>query len=230
MKKITRSLLFLIIMLLLAACSVASAQNGGQITPTPTEDCGCSLADILTTPTGGIAAAGPAGPVADTATPAPLESYQGQWETYSNAEYGFSFEYPAAYDGSDFGFCAARANDTAPEGSLFALSLGSRTSLVLSDAGGQDLQAVVDAYRGDPTHQADQFDAATERTVGGVDALVLPYRSGGTNRYAEAVFFIKGSTLYRVDTGTPSACDVPAINLRELDAYSHLLDSFAFAQ
>jgi hypothetical protein len=225
MKRITGSIVFLLIITLLAGCSVPLAQGGAQPTVTPT-DCGCSIEDILT-PTGGIDAPAPAGPAAPTVAP---ETLKDQWKTYTDAAHGFSFEFPAVYESPEFAFCAAREASAPPEDSLFALSLGSRTSLVLVDAAGKDLPAVVDAYRSDPAHQDYQFDAPVERTVGGSPALVLPYRSGGTSRYAEAVFFIHAGTLYRVDTGTPSACDVPALNLKELDAYSRLLYTFQFTQ
>ena len=229
MKFLARYLLVLILAALVTACTPAAAQNGAEPTVTPT-DCGCDVSDLLATPTGGIAAPGPIGPPAGTDVPDDLASFIGQWKTYTDVEHGFSFEYPAVYESPDFAFCAARENETPPEGSQFGLSLGSRTNLILLDAAGQDLQALAEAYRSDPAHQDYQFDAPIERTVGGSPALVLPYRSAGTNRYAEVALFINEGTLYQVDTGAPSACDVPGIDLQELEAYSHMLDTFLFSQ
>jgi len=230
MKMISRFFLLLIAVALLAACTSVSAQNSPQLTATPTEDCDCTLEDILATPTGGITAPGPVGPVASTPVPGAIARYTGQWKTYTDVEHGFAFDYPAVYESPDYAFCAVRASETLPEGSSFALSLGSRTSLTLQDAAGQELQAVVGAFRSDPAYQAYQFEEARERTVGGSPALVLPYRGSEADPSAEVVFFINEGTLYRVDTGTSTACDVPATKLQEADAYHRLLDSFLFAQ
>lgn len=229
MKFFFRYLPIVLLAALLTACAPTAVQNAVQPTVTPT-DCGCDVSDLLATPTGGLAAPGPVGPPAGTDVPDELAAYIGQWKTYADQEHGFSFEYPAVYESPDFAFCAARANEAPPEGSQFALSLGSRTNLTLREAADQDLQAVVKAFQDDPAHQGYQYDAPIERTVGGSPALVLPYRSGGTNRYAEAVFFISEGTLYQIDTGTPSACDVAAIDLQELEAYGHMLDTFLFAK
>lgn len=230
MKTFSRFFLFLIVAALLAACASASAQNSPQPTATPTEDCDCSLEDILATPTGGIAAPGPVGPAVSTPVPGAIAKYTGQWKTYTDVEHGFAFEYPAVYESPDYAFCAARVSETLPVGSSFALSLGSRTSLTLQDAAGQDLQSAVEAFRGDPAYQGYQFGEARQRTVGGSPALVLPYRGSDADLYAEVVFFINEGILYRVDTGTSTECDVPAVNLQETDVYNRLLDTFLFAQ
>lgn len=221
-----KRILLLPIVLLLSACNVIPSLAG--VKPTPT-DCGCSVkGPSVATPTGGLALSGPAAPGENTtATPAGLDAFRDQWKSYSNPTYGFSFDYPAVYESPNFGFCKVRDQKALPQGALYALDLGSRIQITLVKTD-QALPAVVDAFRQDPLHQDFQFDAPKDRTVGGAPAVVLPYRSGGTNRYAETALFVKDNILYRIDVGTPSACDVPEINLKELDAYSRVLDSFKF--
>lgn len=222
-------LLFLLLplLLVLAGCNVVQPLLQSGPTPTPTE-CGCSAEGPLkATPTGDLfSPAGPAQPGDGTPAPA-LETYRDRWDTYASKDFGFSFEYPAAYTSADFGFCAVREDNFPPKGGLFALGLGSRTALSLFPTSG-DASAAAEAFRTDPESKEFTFDAPQQRTVGGVPAVVLPYRSGGTGRYGEVVFWVKDGTLYRLDTGVPSACDIPALNLRELDAYSRLLESLQF--
>ncbi|HEX9017805.1 MAG TPA: hypothetical protein VF806_01375 [Anaerolineaceae bacterium] len=210
---------------LLAGCNGIAPLVGPK--PTPTE-CGCTLKTTpFATPTGGLALSGPAAPSAITPVPANIEVYRDRWVMYANSAFGFSFEYPAAYTSQEYGFCAAREPANPQPGALFSLSLGSRTGLTLTKTG-QSLQAAVDAFRADPVNAGAQFEAQKTREVGGVPAITLGYHSGGTNRYSDAAFFIKDSTLYRLETGTPSACDIAALNLGEKDAYTHALDSFQF--
>lgn len=219
----------------LAACSSLAGAQAVQPTATldpavtPT-DCGCSAEGPNQPKPTSALGGGPAGPAAPgdaTLTPAGNTDVAGRWETYTNPEPAFTFEYPAAYATQKYGFCAARPNANPPAGTQFGLSLGSRTEISISPAPA-DLDAALAAFRADPSHKDYQFDAPADRTVGGVPARVLPYRSGGTNRYGESTFFIKDGLLYRIDTGTPSACDVPDLNLTEMQAYAHLLDSFQF--
>jgi hypothetical protein len=230
-----RASLVFFLLIFLAACSMLPApqikETPTRSGPTPTA-CVCSEPGVAT-PTGGLKAAGPALSNAEEATPAPAGAGttqgKGDWVTYANPTYGFSFEYPEAYTSKDYGFCSVRDSSTPPQGAIFTLALGSRTNLTLSQAN-QTLQEAVAAFKADPSRKDYQFEAPKERSIGGILAIVLSNRSGGTNRFSEAVLFMKNSILYRVDTGTPSACDVPALNLRELDAYSHLLDTFQFTK
>jgi hypothetical protein len=229
-----RQPVMLLLLSFLTACSMVPSRT--STTPAVNEpiatDCGCSATGPgAATPTGGLAPAGPAAPSDQSspgpATPASLDSYRDRWTTYTNPTFGFSFEYPAVYDSTDFGFCVARAGIRAPQGADFQLALGSRTTLTLYKTS-QSLPEVVTTFQTDPSSKDFQFESPKQSSVGGTPALVVPYHSGGANRYAEAVFFVQDGMLYRVDTGNPSACDVPALNLRELDAYSHMLDTFQF--
>lgn len=203
---------------------------GPKATPT---DCGCSVEGTpFATPTGGFSAqAGPAAPggAAAPATPLPLESLRDRWQTYTSDAYHFSFEYPLAYTSPEFAFCDVRAggpaSQGAPQGAEFTLSLGSRTVLSVTKTSGSLDAAAAALKAGLPDAQ---FDQPKTLSVGGVPAVTLPYHSGGTNRYGEATLFVKDGLLYRIDEGVPSACDISAIGLRELDAYTRMLESFRF--
>ncbi len=223
------------LLLLLAACTAilppspaAPVPATTQPGPTPT-DCGCTV-NGKANPTGGLNLAGPAGPSADTPTPAPLSSYRDRWETYTNTIYGFSFQYPAVYTSPSYGYCTVREQKNKPADALLVVDLGSRTTLTLTKDAGSDLPALVSAYEKDPAQKDTTFDQPKQRTVGGVPAVTLASHSGGTNRYSEATLFLKDGTLYTLQTGTPSACDVAAIGLKELDANTHVMDSFTFAK
>lgn len=223
--------LFLVALSLLAGCKgigTPAAAAGQAVRPTPTAtECGCTLkVTPFATQPGGLVPSGPQAPSAggtgQTPSAGALAGYQGGWKTFTSGEGGFSFEYPVVYDSPAFNFCAAR-----PGQPPAAAALGARTTVTLA-ATQLDLPAAVAAYKADPAHQAFQFEPPVERTVGGGPAVTLPYRSGGTGRYAEVTLFIKAGTLYRVDTSGPSACDVPAQGLTELSAYAHALDTFTF--
>lgn len=231
MKRKLSLLLIVVFAAILAACAPGTGFSlpiaiPGFPSPTPTE-CGCKVkGTVIATPTGGIGLSGPAGPSNSNATPAPSDS---QWTTYTNAKYGFSFEVPAAYNEGKYQFCAARAGQV-PEGSTekAVINLGSRTVISLYPANGKSVQDLVDAFKADPANKDATFDQPRGRTIAGSPALTLPYHSGGTNRYGESTFFIHGDTLYRVDAGSPSACDIDSLSLREIDAYAHLLQTFKF--
>lgn len=233
MKHILSPLLIVVLAAILAACAPGAGFSlpiaiPGMVSPTPTE-CGCTVkGTVIATPTGGLSAAGPAGPSAKKTTPAP-GSQQSQWTAYTNAQYGFSFEVPTAYNEGKYQFCAARdAQPPAGSPAKAVINLGSRTVITLLPASGQTAQTAVDAFKADPAHKDYQFDPASQTTVGGEAALTLPYHSGGTNRYRESTFFVHGDTVYRVDVGSPSACDIEALSLREIDAYRHLLETWKF--
>ena len=217
----------------LAGCGRVSAPqvNLAAAGPTPTgTECGCTL-KVTPFPTqpGGLVQAGPQvpavqNPTAPTVDPTAeaLAAYKDQWKTFTSAAGGYSFDYPAVYDSPAYRMCVAREGQ-----SPAAAALGERTTITLA-ATRQDLAAAVAAFKSDPGHQAYRFEPPVERTVGGAAAVTLPYRSGSAGRYAEATFFIQGGTLYRVDSNTPSSCDVPALGLTELSAYAHALDTFRF--
>jgi hypothetical protein len=237
-------------LLFLSACSSlagdVSAHPAAEATPT---ECGCSAEgpraktpgalppSAATVPAGPDAAEETAavdGPAAAERTPAAedLQALRGKWQAYQAALPGspareVSFDFPAAYTGSAFGFCAPRAA-ALPEDSaqavLLRVAIGSRTSLTIQPAPA-DLTAAADALRAEPARSEDTFEAAQETSAAGVPALKLPYRSGGAGRYSEVTLFIKDGLLYRVESGGPSACDIPALDLPELAASQRLLES-----
>src|SRR5512133_3913223 len=210
--------LILLVLLLLTACNLPvfnGTPTSSSAQPTPTE-CGCEVQN-KPTPTGGIGLPAPVGPLnaspSGTTSGADVSTYRDQWTPYTNDAFGFTFETPAAYTSQPLAFCAVRENANLPEGALLSLGLGSRTQLTLSKTA-QSLPAAVDAWKA--AHADFRFEPASQRSVGGVAAIIQPYRSGGTNRYAEVAFFLKDGVLYQVENaGSPSACDVPAIDLTE---------------
>jgi hypothetical protein len=226
----------LLALLVLAACAPLSLNGpfsaGAQPEATPTE-CGCSAEGPRAKTPGAVAptvalpavGATPAGPAAVE----DMQAYRGQWQAYTVTLPGdprreVSFEFPAAYSGTAFGFCAPREAAATAADALLRVDLGSRTTLAVSAASG-GLNAAADALRAEPARSADTFDAPQELTIAGAPALKLPYRMGGAGRYGEVTLFEKDGLLFRVEAGVPSACDVPAIDLRELDAYQRLLES-----
>lgn len=222
------------IFLILSACSGTVDLPGQvQLTPVPT-DCGCSAegpGKLTLEPSGELDS--PAGPglsggggEGDTES---LEEFRDRWTTFTSDEVPFTFDYPAAYDSPAYKFCTARIDDFPPEGADFALNLGSRTTITAAPVDvGTTLAAAADLFRTDARFEGVTFDPPQERTVAGLPALALPYRSDGTGRYAEAVIFLRDGVLYTVESGSPSACDIPELNLTEMNAFSQLLESFEF--
>lgn len=235
MEKKSFLLLLFAALLALAGCGPAAVQSAAGPAPTPT-DCGCSVeGPNRAAPTAGFGS--PAGPALSGegagggSGGGEGSAGAGQWQTFTSAAGGFSFEYPAAYATPPYSACAARTNPDLPAGASALILLGSRTGLTVAPAPAS-LDAALAAFRADLARTDFRFDAARERVVAGLPARTLSYHSGGTNRYGESTFFIKDGLLYRVDTvgdppeGGPSACDLPDLNLTELDAYEHMLESF----
>jgi len=232
MKRLTVLILALLAALLAACGDSVPIVGVFGATSSPTE-CNCDLVDPsgtpVSTPEGGFSISAPAGPGADvTSTPAPVESFRDRWTTYANPAYGFSFDYPAVYDSRQYRYCAPRAQQSLPEPAVFVLDIGSQTRLTLSQPGSLSLEEAVEAFQADPSRAGYQFDPPAEREVGGETGVSLSYRAGEAKRYGESTFFLKDGLLYRVDTGAPSACDVPELELTEVNAAEHILDTFSF--
>lgn len=219
------------VLLLLTSCLAGPVRAGqSEATPVPT-DCGCSLegpGKLTLEPSDGLA--NPAGPPLNAGTPDAnvLESFRDRWLTYDDPQVGFSFEYPAAFSSAEYKFCAPRVDDFPPDGVDFALNFGSRTNLTVAAADNDNLSAAVSAFRADPRHADYSFEPQQEREVAGLPGISLPYRSSGTDRYAEVTIFTYNGALYTIETGVPSACDIPELGLTEISAYDHLLGSLKF--
>jgi hypothetical protein len=224
-----------LLLVFISACSISpSLQTGnlsqnGELTPTA---CGCSEAGVAT-PTGGFSPPGPSVPsqpsmpATDSQSDAKMDSVA--WLDYTNQVYGFTFQYPAVYNESNFNFCTVRSSRNLPPESIFQIAIGSRTLITLYKSNQNPQEAYIE-FQAKPANKNLAFEKTQARSIGGEPAVIGPYRSGGTNRYAENVFFSHKGILYHVETGIPSACDVPGLNLREFDAYNHLLDSFKFTK
>lgn len=154
------------------------------------------------------------------------------WIRYTSEEYGISFEYPAVYDVSPYqeNNCGVKVS-TFPDGVY--IDVGMRISLAIIEAGSSTLMEYVDNYLKDREAREFILTSRTDTTVGGVEAIMLEYRFGGTNRYGTATFFRHGDRIFGLNFTAGVFCESIVVEdtqsgMTELGAYFHILESFEF--
>ncbi|HZE69892.1 MAG TPA: hypothetical protein VE135_10260 [Pyrinomonadaceae bacterium] len=141
-----------------------------------------------------------------------FQTIKGRWKLYRNQTHGFSFEYPALYEKAD---CSVHEDDK-------EVSLGSRSILQIHESRGLSLKNFVNKFIEEGELRVNH---RSTRRVGNLDAIAIDYRLVGTNRYGTFTAAYAGKVIYVFDfTAGGGACD--SVGVKEIDAYSHMIDSF----
>lgn len=143
------------------------------------------------------------------------------WVTYTDARYGFQFEYPAIFDQHE-GCELTSGPDPSGEYDLL-LTVGSRITL---------------GYQVHPDHSLDQ--AISSLTEGAQDVEVVPtpiadtdgkfvsYRFGGTGRLGLAYFVERSGNRATISLTPPWRCDFVDQGVSEGSAFEHIAATFRF--
>jgi hypothetical protein len=149
------------------------------------------------------------------------------WKVYHNRRYGFSFEYPAAWDRNAYKtFCGLRARGR-------EIRLGARTFLYIKEGQDSDLAAQAESFIRKKAEYGFQVESRKEIMVAGVKALALEFGVEGVHRFGAATLFQKGHKTFILDwTGGSASCDLEDQEVREFpgeaNVYEHLLTTFKF--
>ncbi len=154
----------------------------------------------------------------------------GAWTTYRNKNFGFSFEYPAAYDSQQYRSCALQVvTRWVGSGAEIYVAHSGLIIYGLPDSHSQDYVALEDYVNGLIKENASQWKnpAKTDSLISGVKAIRLEFRPtyGGGDR---ADFLDRDGFRYSFgfNRSTDGHCDLPGI--RESDVYSHMVATFRF--
>jgi len=171
-------------------------------------------------------------PVTPTLTFIPPASGEpsGVWTTYRNKNFGFSFEYPAAYDFQQYRSCALRESVRWDGlGTEIYVAHNGLIIYKLPDSYSQDYVALEDYVNGLIKKNASQWKnpSKTDSLISGVKAVRLEFQPtyGGGDR---ADFLDRDGYRYSFafEHSTDGHCDLPGI--RESDVYSHMVATFRF--
>ena len=175
-----------------------------------------------------------------TDTPQPavdVQHFKNVWKTYTNTEYGFSFEYPAIYDHSPYDRCAVITRTISSDFSLEDIYVGARTWLYIKAANGENLQQhyqkFLDSAKSDPQFMvASYFFSDTGKIAIGAHGepeLTLEYRFGSMGRYGRVTFVKHQDQILEIHFTAGVFCDVPEIGLSEVDVALRVLSSLRFS-
>lgn len=164
----------------------------------------------------------PEGSGSNSATPENDNSGQTDlWNIYENEQYGFSFEYPAAYDAGPCGF-----SFTEDENGL-GIHFGNSSSLTVTPEIQVSLEEYVDSvireFSSDDTFQLERREA---KDINGLPAETIDYRFGGPSRFGTAAFLIKDGHLFAFNLTAPASCEIPGVSVTEAAVYQHVIDTF----
>jgi hypothetical protein len=136
------------------------------------------------------------------------------WRTYRNERYSFTFEYPAIYDEEAYrDSCGLKEIEN-------GIHLGTQINLLILDSGGMTL---ADYANNLIQSKGWSVDAQTNELIsGGIDALTIQYRFGGTNRFGTVTLVWYKYQIFEFGFTAGGFCDY------EPEAYDHMLESFLF--
>ena len=156
-----------------------------------------------------------------------------RWTTYTNDDYGLSFEYPAAYDELTEQGCGIRVQDVGAEFNApyfiprTDIQVGFRTVVSITDREGLDLDGVVEralGWREGWTIES-MANLMNER-----EGVYVEYRFDVDNRQGMMAFFIRGEDAVVVSLTAGAFCDIPEENVTELGAFQHLLETITLEE
>jgi len=159
-------------------------------------------------------------------TPSPIptsDSREIEWATYTNSEYGFSFEYPAQYTSNQVPTCAPRGLQHS-KGAGIELYVGSSTAIFvwkLQDPTWQDY-----ACRMLKINEGRwELTSLQDITINDVTALEARYSSQETSAGITVFAGLADNTL-TITLGSNTSCDIPRSGIDGLVVFSHVIDSF----
>jgi hypothetical protein len=150
------------------------------------------------------------------------EAESPRYVPYSDPETGIAFEYPSLYDQQTYENC--RINKQVLDGRII-YNFGSVSYLAVSPAAGRSIEDYVRELE-----SSGQISQVTENvtTMADQPALKVDYRFGGTNRFGTVTIVKQGNQFYAFYAEAGGmACNSPADDTFELEAYQHAIDSLS---
>ncbi len=139
------------------------------------------------------------------------------WSTYRNDTYGFTFEYPAAYDNASYkDSCGIKESND-------GIHLGHQIDLLFLESNGLDLTEYANTLLQSKGWTSTSLINAT---TDGLERVTVEYRFGGLNRFGKFTLIKSGAHIFALNFTAGSFCDIPEASLSEPEVYSHVLETF----
>ena len=149
----------------------------------------------------------------------PTSSASAVWSVYHNSQYGFTFEYPTAYEESSYIDSCGIKEDS------HGIHLGHQIDLLFIESNGLKKTE----YAKNLLQSKGWIsDSLKNTTVNGQEAITVEYRFGGTNRFGTFTLIERNHHIFILSFSAGSFCDMPEVNVFEPEVYSHLLATFQF--
>lgn len=157
----------------------------------------------------------------------------GVYKQYINDEFGFSFEYPAAYDVEPYTICGLvprkNVNDDMGQPYQFFMNIGFRGEFGILENGFSSLGEFVDQWiQRKETSGSWILSTRINREINGSQATTIEYRFGGRGGYATSTFFGLSDQVYIFNISAGAFCDFPEVGLNEFDDFNHAIETFKF--
>jgi hypothetical protein len=159
--------------------------------------------------------------------PAPGPESAPVWKVYHNRRYGFSFEYPAAWDRNAYkAFCGLRARRR-------EIRLGARTFLFIKDSQGTNLTVQTERFIRQKAEYGFKLESRKETLVAGIKAVSLEFSVEDVPRFGAATLFEQDQLIFILDwSGGSASCDLEDQGVQEFcgddSVYEHILKTFKF--
>jgi len=164
-----------------------------------------------------------------TITPTPdFAKYAGIWKEYHNEVYGFTFEYPAIFTDPAYHSCDVTVlPGWTPE--AIVITLGWLSDLIIKEANGLTAEEYIDQQTQPRESDGDWTNVTKSyQPVAGIDATTVEYRFGGLSRYGTATALRHRNFLFIFNLTAGIGCYIPEVQVDEVQAYFHMIESFRF--
>ena len=152
------------------------------------------------------------------ATPVPFDP-SNPWKLYQNNTFGFSMEYPRAYDEAPYSdTCGLKVSN---EG----IHLGHQIELLFLAANNFSVEAYASKLLKDKNWT---LESQRYQTVSGLNAVTVDYRFGGTNRFGTFTLVESNGLIVAFQFTAGDFCEIPGSQITEADAYAYIIGSFRF--
>ena len=147
----------------------------------------------------------------------PTSSTPAIWNTYHNDQYGFTFEYPAAYDNTSYiTSCGIKESND-------GIRIGHQIDLMFLESNGLGLPEFANNLLQSKGWTSNSIKNAT---TNGLETITVDYRFGGTNRFGTITLIKQNSFIFALNFSAGSFCDIPKSQVSEPEVYSHILETF----
>jgi hypothetical protein len=147
---------------------------------------------------------------------------QVSWTTYRNDVFGFSFQYPSAYDAPEIApRCGIKVEQQADR---VVVRWGMRSTLEVFSSDGDTPADLLQSRLGQDVTDVEMKDFAAD----GASGVRATFRFGGPNRFGEMAVLQDGQRSYVASFTAGATCEPEGLTFLEAAAFDHAVQSLSF--